>query len=483
MSSMLERILAEKYPATPQARASPAPHSNPVPMVPVVLATAQRRNQPLPKGRLSRAPSDQAFGWWWPTEMLAGRSRHEVIQICRDACQADSDAAGAKRDIIALANPGYNLAFTGSDRAKAQAKRELDDLEKRLGDFRGWDELINHQLGEAYEAGAGSIEAYPTPSRSGVAGVEVVPAEEITILREGNDRLYRQVTYGATLDPRTYIYSPFNLHARDPHGTPVMVSALLELERKLTLIGGTDKIIKLISDGAFLEIGVPKPSLDELGVQSELDPEYGTRLLAWYTSYVEIATSARDQGVMVVENGVQSKAIPLTGNVGGIADLHAMNNMRLWSGLMTLPFMRGKTEGTTQALAEVMYPILLSHAANLQIVARAVVEFVMNLHLQLAGVAASVELSFAAPPNPFLESHAKAAREQAQTDGIYMEQLGDEYVRSVAARLDLDPEKVLAWREKNRPAPAPLALAGAETAGTNDQKGGDGSQNATQNAQ
>jgi len=458
--SVLNKVLAEKYPR-PHARAAPArasPNAPLTPLVPVVLAAAQRKQAPLPKGRLSRGPSDGAFGLYWPTGLLAGRSRQEVIELCRVACQTDSDAAGAKRDIIALANPGYTLEFTGSDRAKAQAKREIDQLEKRLGDFKGWDELINHQLGEAFEAGAGSLEAYPFPSRSGVDSVEVVPAEEITVLREGNERIYRQVTYGADLDPRTYIYSPYNLHARDPHGTPVMVSALIELERKLTLVNGTDKIINLISEGAFLEIGVPKPTLAELGVESELDPDYGSRLLAWYTSYVEIATAARDKGVMVVEDGVKSRAIPLTGNVTGIGELQALNNMRLWSGLMTLPFMRGKTEGTTQALAEVMYPILLSHAGNLQIIARSVVEHVMNLHLRLAGIAASVEVSFIAPPNPFLESHAKAGLVAAQADAIYMEQLGEGYVRQVASRLDLNPDEVVKWREENKPAPPPMSL-------------------------
>lgn len=170
MGSELRKVIAEKNYTRAQARASPVP-PGPAPLVPIALATVQRWQSPLPKGRLARSPSDMAAGWWWPSDMLAGRSRQEVIHLCRDACQKDSDAAGAKRDIIALANPGYSLEFTGSDRAKAQAKRELDALEKRLGDFRGWDELINYQLGEPFEAGAGSLEAYPFKSRSGVAGV------------------------------------------------------------------------------------------------------------------------------------------------------------------------------------------------------------------------------------------------------------------------------------------------------------------------
>ncbi|MFC4428039.1 hypothetical protein [Deinococcus navajonensis] len=365
----------------------------------------------------------------------------------------DTDAAGAKRDMLALANPGYTIQFAGSDRAQALAKREIDALETRLGDFRSWDEFINHQLSEAYEAGAASVEAYPFPSRAGVAGIEIVPAEEITILRQGNDRLYRQVTYGADLDPRTYIYSAYGLRGRDPHGTPALVSALVELERKVRLIDGADKIMRLMADGAFLQLGVPKPTLQELGLTSESDPGYIEALTSWYASYVQIATQAREYGVMVTQDGVDAKAIPITGNVQGVSQLQDVNNLRLWSGLMTLPFMRGKNEGTTQALAEVVYPILLSHAGNLQLVVKPVIEFVMNLHLRLAGVAASVEIDFKEPPNPFLESHANATLAQAQADAAYIEVLGDEYVRQVAARLDLDPDKVLAWRETQPPSP------------------------------
>ena len=61
-------------------------------------------------------------------------------------------------------------------------------------------------------------------------------------------------------------------------------------------------------------------------------------------------------------------------------------------------------------------------------------------------------------PIPFKLDHARAELVTAQADAIYMEQLGPEYTQAVAARLDLDPQKVLAWREKNKPAPPPMSL-------------------------
>ena len=465
LSATLKKVLLEKgYGSdTPgprlQARAGPAPLPGVV-LGPSIIRQASQQAGPLPKGRLSRGPSDISSGniWYWNPEQLGLQSRRDVIHACRSAAMMDSDASSSKRDIIALANPGYTLELTGSDLAKKKAYKEIELLGERLGDFRGWDELINHQIGEAYVAGACSLEAYPNLSRTGVAGVEIVPAEEVSILRAGNDRLYRQMTYGADLDPRTFVYAGYGQQGRDPHGTPAMVSALIELERKATLILGTDKIVNLIAEGAFLQLGVPKPTLQELGVQSELDPEYTVRLTEFYTSYVTIATQAREKGVMVTENGADAKVVPITGNVSGIAELMQINSLRAWNGLMTLPFMRGKTEGTTQALAEVMYPILISHSENIQITVSAVVEFVMNLHLRLAGIAASVKLDWVSAPNPFKLSHAQAALVEAQMDAVYLAELGDPYLEKVAIRLDLDPAAVLAWREKNRPQPPPLSL-------------------------
>lgn len=457
-------------PLRPQARASPMSITAPR-MVPQVIVDRMQRPGPMPKGRVSRSDSDIGGGWWWNSGHIGDQDRQSVIQDIR-ALVTNGDVAGARRDLIALANPGVTLKFIGSDRAEAQAEREIKLLTAHLGDFPGLDELVNNQLGETYDAGASSLEWYPNPGRSGVAGVEVVPAEEVLIRRLGNERSYEQLRYGVTLDPRTYIYSPYSTRGRDPYGTPAIVAALVEIQRQAALTLGIDKVINLLSQGAFLQLEVPTPTLEQLNVESQGDPGYWEALASFYNAYVDVATSARESGVMVTEAGVNGKAMPLTGNVSGLAELKNLNSMGVWSAVLTLPFMRGKMDSTTQALAQIVYPILLAHAINMQTVVKRSVEFGLNLHLRLCGIAASVELDFLAAPNPFTLDHARAAREQAQADGVYMEQLGDEYVRSVAVRMDLDPEKVLAWREKHRPAPAPLSLVSAETAGTDQQQGG-----------
>lgn len=460
----------------PQARASPsspvAP-SGPGRMVPQVIVDRMQRPGPLPKGRVSRSDSDIGGGWWWNAGTLGSQDRQSVIQQIRELVVTDSDAAGALRDLVALANPGVTLKYSGSETAKKQAGREIDRLTSNLGDFPGLDELINNQLAETYIAGASSAEWYPNPGRSGVGGVEVVPAEEVQIRREGNERTYVQLRYDVALDSRTFVYSPYATRGRDPYGTPAIVAALIEIQRKAALTVGIDKVINLLSQGAFLQLEVPKPTLEELNVESESDPAYWEALATYYNAYVDLATSSREAGVMVTEAGVSGKALPLTGNVSGLAELKNLNSLSVWSAVLTLPFMRGKMDSTTQALAQVVYPILLAHAINMQTVVKRVIEFGLNLHLQLCGIAASVELDFLAAPNPFTLDHARAAREQAQADGVYMEQMGDEMVRLVAVRLGLDPEKVLAWRKEHKPAPAPLSLTQSETAGTDQQQGSD----------
>jgi len=457
----------------PQARASPsspvAP-SGPGRMVPQVIVDRMQRPGPLPKGRVSRSDSDIGGGWWWNTGTLGTQDRQSVIQQIRELVVTDSDAAGALRDLVALANPGVTLKYTGSDTAKKQAGREIDRLTANLGDFPSLDELINNQLAETYIAGASSAEWYPNPGRSGVGGVEVVPAEEVQIRREGNERSYVQLRYEVALDSRTFAYSPYATRGRDPYGTPAIVAALIEIQRKAALTVGIDKVINLLSQGAFLQLQVPKPTLAELNVESENDPAYWEALATYYNAYVDLAVSSREAGVMVTEDGVEGKALPLTGNVSGLAELKNLNSLSVWSAVLTLPFMRGKMDSTTQALAQVVYPILLAHAINMQTVVKRVIEFGLNLHLQLCGIAASVELDFLAAPNPFQESEAKAALLNAQTDAIYIAQLGDEYVQKVATRMGVDPAKVQAWRKANPPAPPPLTVK--DDVKTNEDSGG-----------
>lgn len=441
MIQTLQKVLAEKgYAPTPPPRARASP-----------LVTSQqqitRALQELPRGRVSRTDSDRAFGSWWALGSYETRDRLAVIADCRRVCLEDADAGGALSDLVALAipplpdgSPGIRVEFEGASRATAQAGREMNALLDRI--HLPLHELAANGVREVYQAGGSGLEWYPNRSRTGVQGVEIIPAEELTPRRQGNERWWMQQNNPTPLNPQTFIYSPYGTRRREGYGTPAMISALLELERKANITLGIDKVIRLLAQGVFLQVGIPKITPAMLGFQVETDPDFMTARLEAYRAYVEVAASARDLGIGAFEDGTTMDAIPLTGNVGGLSDLEEMNALKVWSGLLTQPFMRGKLDSTTQALAKIIYPIQLATAFGLRQTVTRSIEFGLNLHLRLAGIAARATLAYQEPSNPFRLEFAQAAAQQAEVDVRYTALYGDEYRRWAFARDGFDPDRL-----------------------------------------
>ncbi|WP_272977122.1 hypothetical protein [Deinococcus geothermalis] len=466
MQTPLQRILAEKYPRedAPTRARSPTRATFLTPQRQLANAAQSRQ---LPRGRVSRTIADGGWTWFWSPGLYGSRSRREAIDLCRQATVTSADASGAMQDLVALANPpapdgtpGVRVEFEGSDSAKARAAREISNLLDRL--HLPLHELVNHELREVYQAGGCGEEWYPNRSRTGVAGVELIPPEELTLRRNGDQREFWQDGNDRPLHPATFVYTPYGTRGRDELGTPAMIAALTELERQAAITLGIDKVIRLIGQGIFLEVGVPKPKPGELGVESEDDPDYAAALADYYAAYLDTVTSARDLGVAAVEDGASIKSIPLTGNVGGLSNLEEMNALKVWSGLLTQPFLRGKLDSTTQALAEVIYPITLAHAFNMRQTATRSLEFGLNLHLRLSGIPARASLAFQEPPNPFRLDHANAAKAQAEVDEKYAQLYGEPYIAWAAERDGFDPQEILRARKK-RAAQAPTPPEGGDT--------------------
>lgn len=452
MQPPLQRVLAEKYPRedAPTRARSPTRAAFLTPQRQLANAAQSRQ---LPKGRLSRTIADGGWTWFWTPGLYGSRSRREAIDLCRQATVTSADASGAMQDLVALANPpgpdgtpGVRVEFEGSDSAKARAQREVSNLLDRL--HLPLHELVSHELREVYQAGGCGEEWYPNRSRTGVAGVELIPPEELTLRRNGDLREFWQDGNDHPLHPATFIYTPYGTRGRDELGTPAMIAALTELERQAAITLGIDKVIRLIGQGIFLEVGVPKPQPRELGVESEEDPDYAAALADYYAAYLDTVTSARDLGVAAVEDGASIKSIPLTGNVGGLSSLEEMNALKVWSGLLTQPFLRGKLDSTTQALAQVIYPITLAHAFNMRQTATRSIEFGLNLHLRLSGVPARAKLAFQEPSNPFKLDFAQATKAQMEADKGYLEMYGDPYLRWMSERDGFDAQEVV--RARNR---------------------------------
>ncbi|MVN86827.1 hypothetical protein GO986_08630 [Deinococcus sp. HMF7620] len=454
MNPAVQRLLAEKYPRddAPRAR-SPTADRSALVTPQRLLARAAAANRPMPKGRVSRTLADGGWTWFWSPSVFGSRGRREAIQLCREATVTNADASGAMQDLVALANPpapdgtpGVRVEFEGSPSAVVRAERETTRFLDRL--HLPLHELVNQQVREAYQAGGCAVEAFPNRSRTGVAGIELLTAEEISLRRSGDVREYWQDGNAQPMHPDTFLYTPYGARGTDELGTPAMIAALTEIERQAAITLGIDKVIRLIAQGVFLEVGVPKPTLKELGVESEQDPYYQEAVADHYAAYLDTITQTRDLGVAAVEDGASIKSVPLTGNVGGLSDLEEMNALKVWSGLLTLPFMRGKMDSTTQALAQVVYPIQLAHSANLRQTAARGIVFALNLNLRLAGIPAKASLAFQEPPNPFRKDHAEAALAQAQVDEKYSVLYGDSYLEWAAERDGFDGKKVLRDRKK-----------------------------------
>lgn len=451
-SDALQRVLAEKNYRTEDAPRARSPTRS------STLLTAQRHlanasQAQMPKGRVSRGLMDGGLSWFWTPSLYGSRGRREAIELCREAVVTSSDGGGAMQDLVALANPpgadataGVRVEFEGSDSAKVRAGREINNLLDRL--YLPLHELVNHEIREVYQAGASALEWFPNRSRSGVLGVEALPPEEFTLRRKGDVREFWQDGNDQPMHPATFVYTPYGTRGREELGTPAMIAALTELERQAAITLGIDKIIRLIGQGVFLEVGVPPPEPRDLGFNTKDDLGYDDALADYYAAYLETVTSARDLGVAAIEDGAHIKSVPLTGNVGGLSALEEMNALKVWSGLLTLPFMRGKMDSTTQALAQIVYPILLAHAANMRQTATRSIEFGLNLHLRLCGVPARASLAFTDPPNPFSKDHAEAQKMQAETDKIYADLYGDPYIRWASERDGFDARQVIQARRK-----------------------------------
>lgn len=441
----------------------------------------------LPEGRLSQdGNTNLLFG---SSDQVQGfeDSRREIIGQLRSYANNDEDVGGSLRDFTALANPGWSLAYDGGARAKALAMEATKALcgavYKHAG---GLDGLISHQAGELFSAGASSCEWYPTPNRDSVKDVAVLGAENIVIRREGGELSFyqkrsdthtlRQPTltphasvagafhqpneraesrgavararprtpavtsqrFGTPLHPLTYRYIGWMPPGESLHGLPVIISALNALERKGRIDLGTERIIKLMGKGALVSVTIPKPTPQELGIETVDDPLYEEALGDYMREVADLVVQGQEEQLYFAyetESGKPDiKVHAYAGSANGLRELEIGNQLRVWSGVASTPFLRGYVESTTEALAKTMWLILAAHAVNVQPLLKAQVEFGLNLNLRLQGIAASVALTFDAPANPYEAQDAAADKTRAETDKQLIDMFGLDYLPVAAKR-------------------------------------------------
>ena len=420
-----------------------------------------------PDGRVSRDPNDFAGLLSAYQETLAGypgNSRARIIAVLRGLAESDDDVGGALGDLQALCGAGFSLDFLGGKRAITLAEAELEQWGGRIfPEGGGLPGLILNQVAELALAGASSLEWYPEKSRQGVAGVAVIPAEEIRISRDSASQalVFEQLALGGmiTLNPRTYLYAAPRTTSRQPYGLPLFVASLFSLDRKRQLLGAEQRVINLMARSALVKATIPTPKPRELGLVSEQDPRYADAVTAFFDTVVDSIVSSSESGVYVAPDKTDITVIGINQTATGANEITKANQKRVWNSLRTLPFMRGEMDSTTQALAQVTLPILHAQVISLQQTLKRQLEFGLNLHLSLRGIPAQAFVNFTKPASPFLLDEARAELARAQTDTALATLFGPAWAAQAMRRWDIaegDAARAPAWWKPGSPTPTPI---------------------------
>lgn len=433
----------------------------PVPMEvhKVALARVKSSLSKLPNHRLSqdRLTISEILGWFEDNlDGYPNDSRQRIITLLRSLSESDDDVRGVLRDFQALVNSGLTYSFIGGNRAVKAAKEEINDFETRFfPEGGGLDGFINNQVGECILAGASSVEWVPQRDRRGVKCAIVVPAEEIRIRRDPNtlDLVYRQTNFlgSAELNPLTYCYQALTTSGKNPHGVPMFISAIFSLDRKMQILRSEQRVINLMSRGALVAVTVPRPTPEELGFDTIDSNGYLDAVGKYYEEVANLMVAGTENGIYVGPDGTEIKITAISQSGTGASEIVESNSFRVWNALGTVPFLRGKLDSTTQALAQVIIPIVHAEALMIQRTIIRQLEWGLNLHLRLKGIASQVYVKFNLISSPFIKEEAEAFRIRAEGHRILTELIGPAYLPTLMTAYDItedDFNNAPSWWER-----------------------------------
>ena len=375
---------------------------------------------------------------------------NRIRRVLRYLVQYDDDAGGSLRDLQAFVNPSIRLEFEGNTRAVKKAEEEVDLWQKRV--YKGGlKQLIDNQVREVYITGVSSIEWVPEVSRNGVTCAQVVKAENIRVERdeESQAHIYKQTgvsTKEIELHPITYQYIPFDTDGDSPYGLPVALSSLSSLNRKTEIIEGTDRIIRAMQTLALFTAKVTQFQPEDFGLASKSDPEFAQKSKEAYNAIADLIAACAENGLYVHPDNVEMGATPVRPSITGVNDIYNDNQRAVWNGLGTLPFLRGDMSAN-YALARVVMPVILFLAQNVQETIKTQIEYGINLHLQLRGIAAFCHVDFGESKNPFEVEEQEAQVKKAEVDEKMLALTGEAWLPKLAARWDLPVDEVIKARE------------------------------------
>ena len=429
----------------------------------------------LPNAQQSQDPQSLASILSWYEDEFAGYpndTRSRLIRVLRGLSESDDDVSSTLGEYISLVNGGYTWDFQGGARAIRNAQAATADFEQRLyPEGGGLSGLINNQSAELCVAGASSLEWVPARNRRSVERVEVVPGEEIRIRRDPGTRelVYTQVGRGEQLilNPLTYRYVAASARGRSPYGLPLFLAALFALDRKRQLSDSEQRVINLMARSALITASAPVPTPQQVGCRDENDPNYPAAVSAHFSRIADLITAGSANGLYLAprfgDQPIEIEATPITQSVAGLSDITNSNQLRVWNALRTLPFLRGKMDSTTQALAQVVIPLVHAHAIHGQSVHAAVIAYGANLNLRLQGIPATAELKFAPPRSPYQLDEATALLRRSEAHTKLAALFGPAWAQAAMREFDVvdgDAARAPDWWNPTSGAPSPVPTPG-----------------------
>lgn len=130
-------------------------------------------------------------------------------------------------------------------------------------------------------------------------------------------------------------------------------------------------------------------------------------------------------------------------------ELESSLNRALWTAAQTEPFMRGKPDSTTQALAHVIIALRVETSKSIRTAIELAVRFVIDLELRLCGINAKTVVSFndVRIASVVLEQN-QADKVMAERHAVQLNTLGKMALPWIAADLDIALVDLKKWFEE-----------------------------------
>jgi hypothetical protein len=388
------------------------------------------------------------------------RDRAEVIRLLRSITNTNPDIGSSIADRLALALSDVVIDFEGADQQTDRARKRLESIKDTIYREGGTlNNLTQHWGRELIETGAISYEAVPNKSRAGLAYIKTVPAEELEIKRNQEGRLeYYQSPYGIQLNPATYKYIPYATQGNSPYGIPALLPILFPLERLLNFTKAQERILNKMAAGAFYALGIPAPKATELGLGAgtESSPEYATKAGDLINTIANAYTNQAEKGFVAYflsrgKDDVQPQfdIQALAKGAEGMPELENSLNRALWTAAQTEPFMRGKPDSTTQALAHVIIALRVETSKSIRTAIELALRFALDLELRLAGINARTTVSFndVRISSVVLEQN-QADKTLAEKHATMLNNLGKMALPTIASDLDIPLAELEEWFEE-----------------------------------